>query len=137
MQAVRKIANRLGLTGFYGPLYELFEVDDIYAPSVEVVAGGSLFHVVVDTDETATRILDALNKDRAGRVTFMPLNRLHPRETSYPQGNEVIPMISKLQYETRFQKAFMQVGLCGPCLLGLSIDMMTFRYSEKRSFVQT
>ena len=109
LQAVKKIANRLGLSGFYGPLYELFEVDDIYAPSVEVIARSSLFHVVVDTDDTATKILDALNKERAGRVTFMPLNRLHPREMNLPSGSEVIPMLSKLRFESTYQKAFMQV----------------------------
>lgn len=34
-----RIAKQLGLSGFHGPMYELFEVDEIYAPSVEVVAG--------------------------------------------------------------------------------------------------
>lgn len=93
----------------YGPLYELFEVDDIYAAAVEVVAGASLFHVVVDTDETASRILDILNKEKGGRVTFMPLNRLHPRETAYPEANDAIPMIKKLRFSSTFQKAFVQV----------------------------
>jgi hypothetical protein len=43
---------------------------------VDVVAGNSLFHIVDDSDDTATKILAVLNKDKAGRVTFMPVNRI-------------------------------------------------------------
>lgn len=39
LEAVKKIAERLGLTGVYGPLYELFEVDERYQTAVEVTAG--------------------------------------------------------------------------------------------------
>ncbi|KAJ3065903.1 Structural maintenance of chromosomes protein 3 [Podochytrium sp. JEL0797] len=110
LQAIKKIAARQNLQGVYGPLYELFEVDERYKTAVEVVAGASLFHVVVDTDETATVLLTALNRDRAGRVTFMPLNRLKPKDNNLPVAtNDMIPMISKLQYNPIHHKAFLQV----------------------------
>jgi len=41
------------------------------------LTGNRLFHVVVDTDATAARILEAMRRTRSGRVTFMPLNRLN------------------------------------------------------------
>ncbi|KAJ1839914.1 Structural maintenance of chromosomes protein 3, partial [Coemansia sp. RSA 2703] len=78
LQALATIREQLGLTGIYGPLFELFEVDETYRTCVETIAGASLFHVVVDTDETATRVLGELNRLKLGRLTFMPLNRLHP-----------------------------------------------------------
>ncbi|KAJ3013173.1 UNVERIFIED_CONTAM: Structural maintenance of chromosomes protein 3, partial [Siphonaria sp. JEL0065] len=110
LQAIKRIAARQNLRGVYGPLYELFDVDERYKTAVEVVGGASLFHVVVDTDETATQLLTALNRDRAGRVTFMPLNRLKPRTDNLPQAtNDMIPMISKLQYDPLYHKAFLQV----------------------------
>jgi structural maintenance of chromosome 3 (chondroitin sulfate proteoglycan 6) len=111
IQAIKRLVQRHNIRGVYGPLYELFEVSDQYKTAVEVVAGGSLFHVVVDTDETASTLLEYLNRDRAGRVTFMPLNRLKPRETTYPQSGDVVPMIKKLRFDERFVKAFMQVSL--------------------------
>ncbi|KAI8851056.1 SMCs flexible hinge [Chytridium lagenaria] len=78
LQAIKTIAKKHGLKGVYGPMYELFTVDDRYKTAVEVVGGGEdLFHVVVDTDETASFLLEVLNRDRLGRVTFMPLNRLN------------------------------------------------------------
>lgn len=53
----------------------------------------SLFHIVVDTDETASRILDVMVREKSGRVTFMPLNRLRPQNVRYPeQAEEAVPM---------------------------------------------
>lgn len=52
----------------------------------------SLFQVVVDTDDTATKILEQMVKDKSGRITFMPLNRLRVHDVEYPKTNEAIPM---------------------------------------------
>lgn len=109
LAAVARIAKKLELEGFYGPLYELFDVEDQFHVAVNVTAGSSLFHVVVDTDQTATRILEALNKEKAGRVTFMPLNRLNPTPVTYPEANDAIPMIRKLSFDPKFTKAIEQV----------------------------
>ena len=118
LQAVKRIAAKLNLDGVYGPIYELFEVDDVYSAAVEVIGGSrysynrsqsSLFNVVVDTDQTASKLLEELNREQAGRVTFMPLNRLHPKPATYPESNDVIPMIKKLRYNSLYEKAFVQV----------------------------
>lgn len=119
LRAAREIAEELALDGYFGPLYELFEVDDRYKTAVEVTAGtrsafsrnqrpdlvltvltfcspasrlNSLFQIVVDTDDTATKILDRMVRDKSGRVTFMPLNRLRVYDVEYPKTNEAIPM---------------------------------------------
>ena len=52
----------------------------------------SLFQIVVDNDETATKILDVMIKEKSGRITFMPLNRLKPSNVEYPNAKEAIPM---------------------------------------------
>ncbi|KAF9113570.1 Structural maintenance of chromosomes protein 3 [Mortierella sp. AM989] len=109
LDAVKKITKALNLEGVYGPLYELFDVEDQYDVAVNVTAGSSLFHVVVDTEDTATRVLEALNKEKAGRVTFMPLNRLNTKPSTYPEANDAIPMIKKLTFDPKFTKAFEQV----------------------------
>ncbi|GAA5987111.1 hypothetical protein JCM10908_001030 [Rhodotorula pacifica] len=109
LRAAREIADELGLDGYFGPLYELFEVDDRYKTAVEVTAGTSLFQIVVDTDDTATKILDRMVRDKSGRVTFMPLNRLRVHDVEYPKTNEAIPMINKLKFSEQFRPAFKQV----------------------------
>ncbi|PWY71691.1 chromosome segregation protein SudA [Aspergillus heteromorphus CBS 117.55] len=107
--AVRRIKRQYNLEGVYGTLSELFEVSDRYRTSVEVTAGQSLFHYVVDTDETATKVLEILQQEKAGRVTFMPLNRLRSKPINMPRASDTIPMIEKLQYDRKYEKAFMHV----------------------------
>ncbi|TPX67208.1 hypothetical protein SpCBS45565_g03913 [Spizellomyces sp. 'palustris'] len=109
LRALKRITERLNLRGVYGPLYELFEIDDRYKTAVEVVAGGSLFHVVVDNDDTATRIVEQLNREKCGRLTLMPLNRLKPRLPQYPDARDAVIMVQKLQFDRTFKPAFDQV----------------------------
>ena len=107
--AVRRITRQHNLQGVYGTLAELFDVNDRYRTAVEVTAGQSLFHYVVDTDETATTVLEILQKEKAGRVTFMPLNRLRTRPMNMPRASDTIPMIDKLQYDPAYERAFQHV----------------------------
>lgn len=110
LSAVDKIAASLGLQdNVKGPVYQLFSVDDKYKTAVEVVAGASLFHVVVDTDETASKLLEVMNREKSGRVTFMPLNRLHPKETDFPATQDALLMVKKLQFERALAPAMQQI----------------------------
>lgn len=107
--AVRRIKRQLNLDGVYGTLAELITVTDRYRTAVEVTAGSSLFHYVVDTDETATKVMEVLQRDQLGRVTFMPLNRLKTKAGNIPNSNDAIPMIEKIQYDEQYEKALQQV----------------------------
>ncbi|KAE8233794.1 hypothetical protein CF326_g1168 [Tilletia indica] len=110
LQAVERITRDLDLSAsVYGPLYQLFRVDDKYKTAVEVTANASLFHIVVDTDETASKLLQVMNKERSGRVTFMPLNRLKPKKATFPDAPDAILMIKKIQFDAKFSPAFEQV----------------------------
>lgn len=110
LRAVDKIAERYHLEGVYGPLYRLFAVTDPkFNIAVELTAGNSLFHVVVDTDETASKVLDVMIKEKTGRVTFMPLNRLKPKNPPTPNAQDAEPLINKLQFDSTYDKAFQQV----------------------------
>jgi structural maintenance of chromosome 3 (chondroitin sulfate proteoglycan 6) len=109
LKALDRIVDRLGLDGVYGPLYKLFTVSEKYSLAVEETAGTSLFHVVVDTDTTASRLVEVMNAERLGRLTFVPLNRVRATPHTYPQSDEVIPLIRKLQYDALHAPAFEQV----------------------------
>jgi structural maintenance of chromosome 3 (chondroitin sulfate proteoglycan 6) len=69
----------------------------------------SLFHVVVDTDQTASKVLEVMLRERTGRVTFMPLNRLKPKNPAPPNADDAIPLLEKLSYDPAHAKAFQQV----------------------------
>ena len=69
----------------------------------------SLFHVVVDSDETASTILEVMNRERSGRVTFVPLNRIKPKAVNFQEKTDAILMIKKIAFEAPFKLAMQQV----------------------------
>lgn len=108
LEAVERIKQQHNLTGCYGTLAELITVEQHHV-AIEVVAGNSLFHYVVDNDDTATKVMEILNKERAGRVTFMPLNRLRPKTANFPQAQDARPLLSLMQYDKKYERAVEQV----------------------------
>lgn len=112
IQSIQKIIDGSQIQGtVHGPLYELIEIADQFTLAAEVTAGVSLFHIVVDSDQTAAELLE---KKKAaglpGKITIMPLNRLTPPSPSYPQDtNSVIPLIQCIQYDATFEPAVKQV----------------------------
>ncbi|KAF7197642.1 Chromosome segregation protein sudA [Pseudocercospora fuligena] len=109
LASVRRIVQREGIEGAYGPLGELFSCKDQYKTAVEVTAGASLFHYVVDTDETAEKIIKTLQQERGGRITFTPLNRIKIKPVEVPKASDALPLLSKLRYDPRFENAMQQV----------------------------
>ena len=109
LASVRRIKMQDKLEGLYGTLAELVNVDERYQRAVESTAGASLFHYVVDNDVTATRVIEILQKEKAGRITFIPLNRVKQRSGNVPAASDSIPMLEKLEFDPVYERAFQQV----------------------------
>lgn len=109
LKALRNIQKEYHLDGIFGTLAELMEVSDPYQKAVEVTAGNSLFHCVVDNDDTASRVIEILQKRKLGRLTFIPLNRVRPKAGNIPKANDAVPMIQKIKFDPLYEKAFQQV----------------------------
>jgi structural maintenance of chromosome 3 (chondroitin sulfate proteoglycan 6) len=108
--AVRRIARQHNIPGVFGTLAELFEpTSERYKTAIEVTAGNSLFHYVVDTDDTATKVLEILQREKSGRVTFMPLNRLRPKPANIPNVADAVHLLTKISYDKKYEKALEQV----------------------------
>ena len=65
-----------GLEGIHGPVAQLGDVEEAHRLALEVAAGARLGQVVVDDDRIAARAIDLLKSRRAGRLTFLPLNKI-------------------------------------------------------------
>ncbi|KAG1683320.1 hypothetical protein DVH05_015689 [Phytophthora capsici] len=71
LQAVREMQGRI--RGIYGPLIDLVRpVGDRYCIAADEAAGSALFHVVVDTDDTAARII----RQQCGAPSSMSVGRV-------------------------------------------------------------
>eukprot|EP00698_Gefionella_okellyi_P003554 TRINITY_DN13345_c0_g1_i1.p1 TRINITY_DN13345_c0_g1~~TRINITY_DN13345_c0_g1_i1.p1 ORF type:complete len:1206 (+),score=342.11 TRINITY_DN13345_c0_g1_i1:115-3732(+) len=110
LTACQRLAAEHHVNGVYGPLLELFDCPPRYTCAVETTAGGSLFHVVVDNDQTAAKMVELLKAEDAGRVTFLPLNVLTGKEAAVPEQHkdDATSLLSKLTFSPLYRKAMVQ-----------------------------
>ena len=62
--------------GIHGTVAELADVEDEYETALNVAAGNRMQSIVVDTDQVAAQCIDYLKKNKLGRATFLPLNKM-------------------------------------------------------------
>lgn len=85
-----------------GKLGDLIQFGEKYKQCIETTAGNALFNIVVDTDHTASKIMEYMANKKMGRITFMPLNRIaNFGDVTYPGNDEgeFIPLIKKIQFD--------------------------------------
>ncbi|MEO0854690.1 MAG: chromosome segregation protein SMC, partial [Cyanobacteria bacterium J06648_11] len=74
-QATESI-KRSGIIGLCGIVAELGRVDAAYQLALEIAAGGRMGFMVVEDDRVGARAIELLKQQRAGRATFLPLNKI-------------------------------------------------------------
>ena len=65
-----------GLDGIHGLVANLGEVDNQHKLALEVAAGARISQIVLDNDLIAAKAIELLKKRKAGRLTFLPLNKI-------------------------------------------------------------
>jgi chromosome segregation protein len=65
-----------GLEGVHGTVAQLGDVNPEYALAMEIALGGRIQNIVVDNDAIASEGIRILQDSRAGRATFLPLNKI-------------------------------------------------------------
>lgn len=111
-------------SNYYGMLIENFDCDKTIYTAVEVTSGNKLFYHIVENDRTGTKILQQMNRQQLpGEITFMPLNRLMYKDVQYPNTNDAIPMISKLTFDSRFERAMKYIF--GKTLICRNLEVAT------------
>lgn len=102
MEAQRRAASSSGssipittvmnanLEGVHAPLMQLGSVDEEYSLALDIAFGGRLAHIVVDDTHAAYVAMELLNSSRAGRATFIPLNKIKkaPSKLQLPKNSK-------------------------------------------------
>ncbi|MEM7825839.1 MAG: AAA family ATPase [Candidatus Aenigmatarchaeota archaeon] len=70
----------LNLKGVLGTLKNLIKTSQDYQLAVEIAAGPHLNDIIVENDEIASFCIDYLKREKIGRATFIPLNKIKPRK---------------------------------------------------------
>jgi chromosome segregation protein len=72
-----KVILQSGMPGVCGLVVQLGRVEPRFQLALEIAAGGRLGHIVVEDDGIAAAGIELLKQKRAGRATFLPLNKIH------------------------------------------------------------
>ena len=87
VKSVLQEKNRLG--GIIGAVSEHLTFDVRYQTALEIALGASSQHIIVENEQAATKAIDFLKRNRAGRATFLPLTTIKARSIS-GQNQDVI-----------------------------------------------
>ena len=87
VKSVLQEKNRLG--GIVGAVSENLTFDVRYQTALEIALGASSQHIIVEDEQAATKAIDFLKRNRAGRATFLPLTTIKARSIS-SQNQEMI-----------------------------------------------
>ena len=80
VKSVLQEKDRLG--GIIGAVSEHLTFDVHYQTALEIALGASSQHIIVEDEESATKAIDFLKRNRAGRATFLPLTTIKARTIS-------------------------------------------------------
>ncbi len=80
-RAVKEII-RMGRSGIYGTIANLSKVDKGYQTAIEVTAASHLHDIIVSDKNVAVECVNHLKKNRVGRATFLPLDKIKERNPS-------------------------------------------------------
>ena len=111
VEAIRSAISRGQLSGLYGTIAELGEVSSVHSTALEVAAGARLQSIVSETDGDAARAIESLKRSKAGRATFLPLNKMAMGSPPPPPREEGVVdyAINLVEFDPRFHPAFWSV----------------------------
>lgn len=109
-----KIILNSELPGVCGLVAQLGEVDSVYQLALEIAAGSRLGYIVVEDDIIAGMGIKLLKQQKAGRATFLPLNKIQPPRLHLPQDivqakGFIDLAVNLVKFEPRYQGIFAYV----------------------------
>lgn len=100
---------RADIPGVHGTLSQLGDVDVEYAVALEIAMGNRVKSIVVDDDRVAQEGIDLLQSRKAGRATFLPLNKIKPPYPLKPLPNKpglIDYAINLIEFDSQYDAIF-------------------------------
>lgn len=106
-QGVKAVLQQKSLPGIRGTVAQLLQVPAELETALEMALGGKLQDVVVDSWENAETAINHLKKTRAGRATFLPLDRIRPpQRLNVPKVDGIIGLaVDLVQFDSNNRAA--------------------------------
>ncbi len=96
------------IPGVYGPVSELISLkDNKLQTAIEFAGGGRLKNIVVENEDVAKKCIEILKREKSGRLSFIPLNRVKTgNNPPLPYKNGVLGYaIDFVIYDKKIEKA--------------------------------
>ena len=90
--SVQSILSNPRLSGVYGTISGLIDVEDKYSVALDTALGAGSNFLVVDNEITIKEAINYLKENKLGKATFFPLNIIKPRYVD----NEVITRLKEV-----------------------------------------
>ncbi|MFY9605586.1 MAG: chromosome segregation protein SMC [Thermoplasmata archaeon] len=110
VSTILEARDKGAIRGIHGTIAELAEVDDDYEAATNVAAGNRMQSIVVDTDAVASECIGYLKKNKIGRATFLPLNKMIDGR---PRGKAILAAkaslgfaIDLVKFDEKYRTAF-------------------------------
>ncbi len=110
VSTVLEMRDKGSIKGIHGTIAELAEVDDEYETATNVAAGARMQSIVVDSDQVASECINYLKKNKVGRATFLPLNKM---VDGRPRGKAILASkasvgfaIDLVKFDEKYRTAF-------------------------------
>ncbi len=108
-RAVKKILDS-GIEGVHGTVGQLIHYDDRFAVGIETAMGGKIDNVVVDSRDVANKCIEFLKRNKVGRATFLPMDKISSRRRS-SSSKRAVKMagvidfaLNLVDYDEKFEK---------------------------------
>lgn len=73
----RVMQEKVRESGIVGVVADLVKTEPKYETAIETALGGAIQNVVTKDEETTKRLINMLKREKAGKVTFLPITNLH------------------------------------------------------------
>ncbi|MGD9579848.1 MAG: chromosome segregation protein SMC [Vampirovibrionia bacterium] len=107
-KAVDVVLNS-GIPGIHKTLAQLGKVEKEYSTALETAMGGRMKSIIVDNEHVGAEAIEYLKETRAGRATFLPLNKIkyYVPSCSLPNVDGVIDFaVNLIEFDNIYKNAF-------------------------------
>ncbi|MBI1973401.1 chromosome segregation protein SMC [Candidatus Micrarchaeota archaeon] len=103
-RAVEAVMRNASLRGILGTVADVITFDPKYSAAVQAAAGQRMFHIITRTADDATDAVNFLKKEKIGRASFMPLDKVRSYGAE-PQAGSLGLVKQFIRYDKSYEPA--------------------------------
>ncbi|MCD6376111.1 MAG: chromosome segregation protein SMC [Caldisericaceae bacterium] len=132
------MTHRQQFSGIKGTLSDIVSADENLKPLLETLLGDALNYILVDSVSSAKQIIEHVKKEKKGRITLIPLERVPAANPVSRTGDDFSFLIDQIHYEAPYRD--LMYLLIGDVVLVDNLDQalqLANKYPQYRFITRT